>query len=393
MVTRVRPFALALWLSAAQAFAQQPVAAPPDFDTLLAQAMQLHQAGDVMGAIDAYTAALKLDPERADARSNLGAAYVRLGRFEEAIEQYKLALRADPANPAFHFNLGLAYYKAGLHADAIRELEPVVAAQPDNVSAVLLLADSELQQGEYQRAIDLLAVRESQFPDDLAFGYILGTALVRMGHRDRGQVYIDRIFKAGATAEAHLLIGTALLQARDFPAAVPELKKAVDLNPQLPSARTTYGRALLGVGDAEAAIREFQRALQSNPNDFEANLQLGALRKRDQRNDEALVYLNRAMRLRPHDPAARFAAAGALLATGKVEEARALLEQVVLDLPNYTEAHVLLATSYYRLQRTADGDRHRAIAERLRVEEQARQPKPGDGLPPDPNQPPAAPKG
>ena len=51
---------------------------------------------------------------------------------------------------------------------------------------------------------------------------------------------------------------------------------------------------------------KFLRALQVNPNDFDANLQLGALRKRDQRNDEARLYLERAVRLRPKDPTARF---------------------------------------------------------------------------------------
>ena len=38
------------------------------------------------------------------------------------------------------------------------------------------------------------------------------------------------------------------------------------------------------------------------------------------------------------------------------------------------EAHVSLATAYYRLKRKEDGDRHRAIADRLTAEAQAKQP-------------------
>src|SRR5690606_21125808 len=121
---------------------------------------------------------------------------------------------------------------------AIAPLEQVVAAQPDNAAAALLLGDALLQQGEFQRAVDLLEPREAQFPDDLGFAYVLGTALVRAGHRDRGQVYIDRIFKEGESAEARLLMGIALLQSRDYQAAITELRKALELNPQLPSART-----------------------------------------------------------------------------------------------------------------------------------------------------------
>jgi hypothetical protein len=38
------------------------------------------------------------------------------------------------------------------------------------------------------------------------------------------------------------------------------------------------------------------------------------------------------------------------------------------------DAHVLLATTYYRLKRKDDGDRERAVAARLTAEKQARQP-------------------
>lgn len=372
--TVVVPFVIVLSVGLAGA---QPPAESPAFDTLLAKAMQLHQAGDMMGAIDAYQAALRLEPRRGDARSNLGAALVRLGRFDEAIEQYKQALAVAPDDPAIQFNLGLAYYKAVQFTDAIPLLEQVVAGGR-HPGAVLLLGDALLQQGEYQKVIDLLEPKADAYSADLAFGYLLGTALVRTGQRDRGQVYIDRIFAAGESAEARLLTGTALLRAKDYPGAVAEFRKAVELNPQLPTARTMYGRALMAVGDTEAAAREFVRALQANPNDFEANLQLGALRKRDQRNDEARLYLERAVRLRPTDPTARFGLAGVALALQQNELARSLLEPLVVEVPDYEEAHVMLATSYYRLKDREKGAKHTAIAERLRHERQERQATPAD---------------
>ena len=44
-------------------------------DAALERAMALHRAGDTVGAIDAYLAILETSPDRADVRSNLGAAY------------------------------------------------------------------------------------------------------------------------------------------------------------------------------------------------------------------------------------------------------------------------------------------------------------------------------
>ena len=49
------------------------------------------------------------------------------------------------------------------------------------------------------------------------------------------------------------------------------------------------------------------------------------------------------------------------------------LEAIVKEAPSYIEAHVALATAYYRLQRKAEGDSERAIVERLNQEKEARE--------------------
>ena len=93
-----------------------------EVDSAFARATQLHEAGDLEGAIRAYQAILASRPQRADVRSNLGAAYSRLGRYEDAIEQYKQALALDGRNLAIRFNLALAYYKAAWVAEASRSI-------------------------------------------------------------------------------------------------------------------------------------------------------------------------------------------------------------------------------------------------------------------------------
>ena len=50
------------------------------------------------------------------------------------------------------------------------------------------------------------------------------------------------------------------------------------------------------------------------------------------------------------------------------------LETIVKEAPTFLEAHVTLATVYYRLKRREDGDRERAIIETLNKEIQAKQP-------------------
>ena len=119
-----------LSLIAAPAAAQAPQAAQ-DFERLFARALELQQAGDMLGAIDTYKAALTIIPDRADALSNLGAAYVQLGQYDDAIAQYEAALKADPTNNTIRLNLALAYYKSARPNQAIPQLKRIVASEPD----------------------------------------------------------------------------------------------------------------------------------------------------------------------------------------------------------------------------------------------------------------------
>jgi tetratricopeptide (TPR) repeat protein len=344
-----------------------------DFERLFARALELHQAGDILGAIDSYKTALTISPDRADALSNLGAAYVRLGQYDDAITHYQAALKVDPLSHAVRLNLALAYYKSARPQAAISQLKQVVASEPQARNAYLVLADCYLQTGQDQEAVALLKPREPLLGDDLAYAYLLGTALLRTGDAAEGQKYVDRVFGAGESAEAHLLMAIAHLGQHDYRAAKTELQRAVQLNPRLPTAQSLYGRTLRLLGEHEAAERAFRKELDLNVNDFEANLQLGNLRKDAQKFEEASTYLERATTVRPADLTARKLLATLRLQTGKVDEAVRMFEEIVKEAPDAVEVHVQLATAYNRLKRTEDARRERAIIDRLNAEAQAKQ--------------------
>lgn len=346
----------------------------PDVERLLARAIELHQAGDILGAIESYKAALVLAPDRGDALSNLGAAYVRLGQYDDAIAQYQLALKIDVVSTAIRLNLALAYYKSARPHLAIPELRRVVASEPEARNAYLVLAECYLQTGQDRELIALLKPRGQMFENDLAYDYLLGTALLHMNEVIDGQKYVDRVFGAGESAEAHLLMGMAYLTQQDYRGAKAELERAVKLNPRLLTAHSLYGRSLLALGEAEAAERAFRRELDLNVNDFEANLQMGHIRRGAQKLAEASTYLERANTIRPGDLTARKLLASLRLQTGKTDEAIVMLEAIVKEAPELIEAHVQLATAYGRLKRTEDAQREREIIDRLTAEAQARQP-------------------
>jgi tetratricopeptide (TPR) repeat protein len=296
-----------------------------------------------------------------------------VARYQDAIVQYRHALKLQPGNTPVQLNLALAFYKTGQAELAAATLEKVHHAAPAELQPVLLLADCWLALGENKKVVGLLTPVAQQRPDDLAVAYQLGLALVRDQQPERAQSLIDRILRNGDSAETWLLLGTAKLNARDYPAALADLSKAVALNPNLSDVYSYYGQALLRTGDPESAAVAYRKALEANPYDYTANLQFAVLLKEDEKFSEALVYLRRALQVRPNDPGVRYQLASITLHEGKLEDARRDLEAIIKESPDFTEAHVTLATVYYRLNRKLDGDRERAIVQKLNAATQARQ--------------------
>ncbi|MEI9975980.1 MAG: tetratricopeptide repeat protein [Ignavibacteriota bacterium] len=339
--------------------AQQP-------DAALQRAITLHQSGDLDGAIRAYREYLAVDPDSVQAHSNLGAVLARAGRYDEAIAEYDTGLRKSPDNPALLLNLGLAYYKMGRHADAAARFERAVSVSPQFKEQVtLLLAACYNNLGRYKEAAALLAPIEKDKAGDPGFDYLFGTALIGDGQTAGAAAVIKRILSHGDSAEAYLLRGTLELTAHDRDPARADLEKAIALNPRLPGANARLGELLLALGDAERARTVFVQELVLDPDEFTSNLNLGVLAKQDQAYTESRRYLARALKSRPNDPGVRYQIANVDLATGSLDPARVALEALIAETPDFAEAHATLATVYYRQHRSADGDRERALSQKL----------------------------
>src|ERR1041385_4124148 len=315
-------------------FAGRVFARDPAVDQACERATQQHQSGDLQGAIQDYAAILEKYPARVDVRSNLGAAYSALGRYEDAIDQYKRALLIDSGNLAIRFNLALAYYKAALFAEAVPELEKFIAAAPNNpqmMNARLVLADCQVRLGEYKQVIQSLSPLAETDADNRTVAYLLGSALIGDGQLDKGQAIIDRLFRHEDSAEAHLLMASILLLADDAQTALKEAQRASELNPKLRRVQAWYGRVVMRLGDTEKAKVAFRNELATNANDFESHLYLGVLMRQDKQLDEALSHLQRAIQLRPREQYARYHLAAVYVAAGKPGEALPLLEGVLQE--------------------------------------------------------------
>ncbi len=76
--------------------------------------------------------ALKLKPDFAKARVNLGTAYLRVGRREEALAEYRKALSLDSRLLAAHVAMGYLYAQDGAFAEAAKSYQKAKSYLPED---------------------------------------------------------------------------------------------------------------------------------------------------------------------------------------------------------------------------------------------------------------------
>src|ERR1700722_5182830 len=351
----------------------------PNPDQLLSRAIEAQQHGDYQSAIRDYRKLLELRPNTIEAKVNLGAALAHVGDFDGAIAMYRSALPQISEQNNFQkhgvlLNLALAYYKKGDFENAAEQFETLHKASPADVRVAILLGDSDVRLGKPATAVELLEPLEPANAQNLDLEYAYGTALIKVGKRRDGVARIEKVAKAGNSADAYFLAGSTFLDLNEFESARRDLDEALRLDPKLPGIYTLAGTARDKTGDIKAGEVAFREALKINPDDFEANLYLGAILYRERHMDEAKPYLDRALRLNPSSSMARYESAMFESTSGQYETAAQDLEKLVKDDPTWLEPHEELASLYYRLHRPADGAKEREIVDKLTADQQAQGP-------------------
>jgi len=345
-------------------------AQPPSPEQIFREAVEAQQKGNDRLAVEKYLALLKIAPNVPEVHANLGAAYARLGQLGNAIRHYRAALSLEPSNQALKLNLALAYYKQENFQEALRLLEPMTAAAPGDLRLALLTADCYNRTRQEAKTLALLEPLERAHPDDLALNWLLGAALVRTGKKQEGILRLDRAARQGRSAEACLLAGQTAMEIHEYELGREYAEMALKINPNLPGVWTLAGMARHYLADNDGAVEAFQHALAANPDDFEAHLGMGTILIVKRELEAARKHLAAALKIKPGDKLAHYQMGRLERTAGNVEAAVKHLEQVVKADPDWAQPHIELSALYFRLNRPKDGERERAIFDKLNAKGQ-----------------------
>lgn len=269
--------------------------------------------GDHAAAIASYVKACELFPAYGAAHFALAAELRRLGRKPEAerhIAAYAKNVTSEPPldDPLFqrihelnlssqaHLERGAELEKAGLLDEAIREHEAALAYDPGNVQAHVNLISLYARAGDPGKAKQHFeaATRLNAGRSDAWYNY--GVLLYMQKHFDEAEkAYLRALQINPDYAEAHNNLGAIYEQLGRLADAQKEFRAAIRDRPDYPLARFHLGRILVNEQKYDEAIQQLQRALTPDDDKTPVYLYaLGATYARAGDHAHALEYLQRA---------------------------------------------------------------------------------------------------
>ena len=349
----------ALWLTTAapvHSGAQQP---PPSRESRRQSALALEEEGKVAEAEAGWRSLLSSQPNDAEAYAHLGLLEARQAHYKEAIVLYQKALSLDPKMPSLRLNLGLSYFKAGNFSAAIQTLEPLLQKEskssPEALRLVTLIGLARYGMGEYAAAIPYLKQAAAADPDNLPFRLSLAQSCLRTKqYQCVLDVYREILTLNAESAEADMLAGEAYDELKNDAEALAEFQAAVKADPKTPDVYFGYGYLLWKALKFDEAEKAFRSELANNPEHSLALAYLGDTEIRLNHSEEAMPYLERAVRLQPSIAIAHVDLGAIYEGKGRKDDAARELKTAEKLSPDDPSIHWRLGRFYQSIGRTAE---------------------------------------
>ena len=237
---------------------------------------------------EAYRKALELQPDCAEARTNLAATLLEMGKLNESLAEYRRSLALAPDNADTRCGLGNVLFHLGRFDEAVAELRVALSLRPSFYEAHNTLGNIWHARGDFAQAT--------------------------LAHRTALSLRPD-------SADAHFNLGLALERDGQFDDAIDVSRKGVSLAPQRPEMHYQLGVALYKRGRLQEAGVSYRQAIAIKPDHAGAHNALGAVFNEMLMLDEAIAEYRRAIALKPDFAAAYNNLASALKDTGQIGQA------------------------------------------------------------------------
>ncbi len=187
----------------------------PNWDYLYLLLGQAHQFnGDMPRAILAFQRALQITPGNLEATLRLAYAYEVAGQYAEAIAAYRKALELNPNTPIAMNNLA---YLLSEHGGDLDEALKLAQLAMQRLPQQRYIADTVgwifLKKNDIDSAMQIFQGLVKKYPDEPAFRYHYGAALLKKGDRTRARAELQTALDNKPPADIEKKVRELLAQA------------------------------------------------------------------------------------------------------------------------------------------------------------------------------------
>ena len=237
---------------------------PRDYTGLKQKADLFYDTGRYEEAKKLYLQAIKLNQRDPDLYLQLGKIESKRANFRQAFPYLEQAKKLDPANPEGSCILGAAHFTEGRYKQAIPPLEEVLRLQPQHTWAMEDLGGAYYRTGRIEEAFRIYA---------------------RLAEIDPENKYV------------HTCLGQMYLEEGNYVQAKNEFQRATEINPTYAENPFWLGWLEVRLGSSEQGIQYMQQAIDRNPNDAMYHAYLGQIHFDQERYQQALDEMTKALAL------------------------------------------------------------------------------------------------
>ena len=268
--------------------------------------------------------------------------YFESGEYDKAKIEYLNVLRADPQNATAVRQLGTIWFEQGAPLNAAPFLLKARDLAPEDLEARTKLTLVFMSVGQFAEARkEALAILDRSPSNQQAMIALAESSRSQRERDDAAQLL--RSLNADSNPGFHLALAGLSLRKQDPASAESEVKRALSLDPNSVEAHLALGRLYWLRNDLTGADQEFKAAAELAPVRSGVRLNYAEFKARTGKVDEAKARLNEITREAPDSLPAWRLLAQIAFTEGKLDESLKFLENIALRDPANIEARLLHA--------------------------------------------------
>jgi tetratricopeptide (TPR) repeat protein len=316
----------------------------------LAELQVMH--AEYQASLDTIQQILQRDPGNVAAKVIQSEAYVGLKKFEDSKSLLSGMLKTNPSSPEVYYQIGKAALAENKPKDAEVAFQRAYELNPVNNQALLGVVESEIQQGQPDKAMSILQNEAKKAPNRLDIPLLLGTTAKREGKYQDAMGYFNRVLngldkKSKTRADLYIQIADCYRLAGDRNNAVANLQKAREIFPESEIVLEDLGIVMDEAGQSKEAREAYEACLRVDPNNFRVLNNLAYLMAQTNADlDLALNYAQKAKGLNPNLSEISDTYGWILLKKGLAEQAIPVFQDLVSRVPTNASYRFHLAKAY-----------------------------------------------